>query len=61
MTDAKTLARTWHEMFNRHAGDLYPGRYTEEACRELAEQSLEIRALAREKQSTIVAHNYLYP
>ena len=61
MTKAEMLARKWHELFNRHAEDLYPGRYTKEKCKELAEQALAIRARAREKKSTIVAHNYLYP
>jgi len=59
--NARELARHWHELFNRHAGDLYPGRYTEEKCLELAEQALEIGSLTREKRSVIVAHNYLYP
>jgi quinolinate synthase len=58
---AKQLANTWYESFSRFAEDLYPGRYTKELCLELAGQALEIKALAREKQSTIVAHNYLYP
>ncbi len=61
MTNATNLAHTWHDLFNRHAGDLYPGRYTEEKCRELAEQAIEIKARVREKGSIIVAHNYLYP
>jgi len=30
-------------------------------CIELAEQAEEVRALAKEKSSTLVAHNYLYP
>ncbi len=55
------LADRWHKLFNRYASDLYPGRYTREKCRELAEQAIEIQRLAREKQSTIVVHNYLYP
>jgi quinolinate synthase len=55
------LADQWYELFSRHAEDLYPGRYTREKCLELAEMALEIRALASQKGSTIVAHNYLYP
>src|SRR4051812_36051027 len=58
---AKKLATTWYESFSRYAEDLYPGRYTKAVCLELAEQALEIKALAQKKQSTIVAHNYLYP
>jgi quinolinate synthase len=58
---AKQLSKQWYESFSRYAEDLYPGRYTKELCLELAEQALEIKALALQKQSTIVAHNYLYP
>ncbi|MBM3464498.1 MAG: quinolinate synthase NadA [Armatimonadetes bacterium] len=54
-------ASEWYELFNRYAGDLYPGRYTLERCRELAEMSDRISELAARKQSTIIAHNYLYP
>lgn len=60
-TDAKALAANWYDLFSRYAADLYPGRYTREKCLQLAEQAVEIRRLAAEKQSTIVAHNYLYP
>lgn len=56
----ETAAR-WHEMFNRHAGDLYPGLYTEAHCLELAEQAAEIVALAAQKRSLIAVHNYLPP
>jgi quinolinate synthase len=59
--DANSLAEEWYELFSRHAADLYPGRYTREMCRTLAQQAVEIRRLAAEKQSTLVAHNYLYP
>lgn len=58
---ARGLASRWYELFSRHAEDLYPGRYTQEKCLELAELAFEIIDLAREKHSTIVAHNYLYP
>jgi quinolinate synthase len=58
---AAELARTWHDRFQRHAADLFPGLYTLEYCRELAELAVEIRALAVEKKSTIVAHNYQRP
>ncbi len=57
----KELARHWHELFSQYAEDLYPARYTYEKCLELAEIALDIKALTREKRSTIVAHNYLYP
>lgn len=55
------LAAAWHDRFTRYAVDLYPGRYTPERCRELAEQAIEIRRLAAEKGSTVVVHNYLHP
>ena len=58
---ARELATQWEELFNLHASDLYPGRYATAKCLELAEQGLEIKQLAAEKQSLIVAHNYLYP
>lgn len=60
MTDNE-LGRKWYELFNRLAGDLYPGRYTTGLCLTLAEQAIEIRELALQKESVIVAHNYLYP
>ena len=59
--ESTILAKQWYELFSRYTSDLYPGRYTPEKCRELAELALEIRALAKAKQSTIVAHNYVYP
>jgi len=59
--EAQRLAADWYERFSRYAADLYPGRYTQARCLHLAEQALEIRRLAAEKGSTIVAHNYLYP
>jgi len=51
----------WYELFCRFAGDLYPGRYTRDYVRDLAEAGRRVVALAREKRSTIVAHNYQYP
>ncbi len=51
----------WYDKFNRFAGDLYPGRYSREFVRDLVEQGREVRALAEEKGSVIVAHNYQYP
>lgn len=59
--DAKTLATKWHDLFSRHAEDLYPGRYTAARCLELAELALEIKALAAAKGSKIAVHNYLLP
>lgn len=59
--DIKELGLHWYELFNRHAEDLYPGRYTRERCLLLAKQAFEIKRLAAQKSSTIVAHNYLYP
>lgn len=58
---ASNLARQWYERINRPAADLYPGRYTDDVCRTLAEQALEILALLREKRSTLLVHNYLTP
>src|ERR1051325_3941637 len=55
------LADRWYELFNRYAADLYPGRYTAERCRDLAEMAGEIRALAAQKGSKIAVHNYLLP
>ncbi len=59
--DPQSLAAEWYELFSRYAADLYPGRYTPERCRELAQQAIEVRRLAKQKNSTIVAHNYLFP
>lgn len=61
VNNALELGRQWHGLFSLRAEDLYPGRYTLPYCVELAEESIEIRRLAKEKGSTIVAHNYLYP
>ena len=59
--DILRLADKWHGLFSRFAEDLYPGRYTPAFCVELAEKAFEVRRLAIEKGSTIVAHNYQYP
>lgn len=58
---ASSIGQAWYEQFNRLAGDLYPGRYTPSFCNELAEEAERIRAIALEKRSVILAHNYLYP
>lgn len=58
---AHELAAAWYDRFARYAADLYPDRYTPMFCAELAEQAMEVRALAAKKGSTIVVHNYLYP
>ncbi len=55
------LARVWYERFSRNAEDLYPGRYTPDFCRELAELAQEVKALAAAKGSLIAAHYYQYP
>ncbi len=60
-SEAEALASDWYERFSRWAEDIYPGRYTWERTRALAEMAIEIRELARAKGSTLVAHNYLYP
>ena len=59
--NTRELGLKWHDLFSKYAEDLYPGRYTLNKCLELAEQAEEIRRLADEKKSTIVAHNYLFP
>ena len=51
----------WYDRFSRYAEDLYPGRYTTGYVRDLVEMGRRIRALAKEKHSTIVSHNYQYP
>lgn len=51
----------WYDRFNRFAGDLYPDRYTHDFVRELVEQGREVKSLAAQKGSVIVAHNYQYP
>lgn len=58
---AKEMANDWYDKFSRFAEDLYPGRYTWEFTRRLAEMGEEIIRKAKEKNSTIVVHNYLYP
>jgi quinolinate synthase len=57
----KAIAKKWYEDFNRLAGDLYPDRYTKSFCAELADQAVDVRMLAWQKGSTIVAHNYQFP
>ncbi len=51
----------WYDIFNRAAGDLYPGRYTREYTAELVDTARKVAELAAQKQSLIVAHNYQYP
>ena len=51
----------WHDDFSRFAEDLYPRRYSRDYVKLLAEMGEEVRRLARQKNSTIVAHNYQYP
>jgi quinolinate synthase len=53
--------QVWYDRFNRLAGDLYAGRYNRSRIQELAEIAGEVRRLAHEKRSTILAHNYVYP
>lgn len=52
---------SWYDDFNRFAGDLYEGRYTSDYVKDLVELGKEVRTLADEKGSLIVAHNYQYP
>jgi len=51
----------WYDGFNRHAGDLYPERYTREFVEELVETGRKVRELVPQKQSLSVAHNYQNP
>ena len=51
----------WHDDFSRFAEDLYPDRYPRDYVKLLAEMGEEVWSLARQKNSTIVAHNYQYP
>ncbi|MEN9407993.1 MAG: hypothetical protein RLZZ455_1209 [Candidatus Parcubacteria bacterium] len=60
MTSQK-LGLDWYEKFSKYAEDLYPSRYTKDYCIDLAGIALEIQRLKKEKRSTIVSHNYLYP
>lgn len=61
MATRDQIAWRWYEYFNRLAGDLYPDQYPLFRCKELAEQSIEIHALAAEKSSSLVVHYYLRP
>lgn len=61
MSESHVLAHRWYDLFARYAEDLYPGRYTHAKCHELADMAVEVRALAKAKGSTVVAHNYQYP
>ena len=58
---ARELGKRFYEKCARDASDLYPGRYDLLFCITCAEVALPINQLKREKRSTIVAHNYLYP
>jgi len=58
---AQETATRWYDLFSRHAADLYPGRYTQAHCLELAEMAEEIKAMAAAKGSKIAVHNYLLP
>ncbi len=53
--------QVWWENLSRYAEDLYPGRYTRDYVKTLAELSQQVEVLARQKKSRVVAHNYQYP
>ena len=55
------LAIRYYDNFSRFAEDLYPGRYTFPACRELAEQGIETQRLSGEKGSLKLVHYYQRP
>lgn len=59
--NVQAIADTLLDLTGRYASDLYPGRYTPDRCRELAEMYVEIKALAAQKRSKIAVHNYLLP
>ncbi|MBI4142956.1 quinolinate synthase NadA [Candidatus Uhrbacteria bacterium] len=61
MVTAHELGAEWYDRFARSATDLYPWRYSLRICRELATQAIEILALLKEKRSTLLVHNYLFP
>ncbi len=54
-------AEDWYFKFSKFAKDLYPSRYTVAKCIDLMKLAIEIKYWAEEKESIIVAHNYLYP
>lgn len=56
-----SLGTKWYDLFNRYAQDLYPGRYTLEKCKDLADIYSEVNELRNKKDSAILSHNYLYP
>lgn len=56
-----SLGTKWYDLFNRYAQDLYPGRYTLEKCKNLADIYSEVNELRNKKDSAILSHNYLYP
>ena len=41
---------SWYEDFNRFAGDLYPGRYTRDAVKDLVEVGRQVNQAAKEKK-----------
>ena len=51
----------WYQRFSRYAEDLYPGRYTRDYVKQLVGVALQVKNLAQQKGSAIVAHNYQYP
>ncbi len=59
--NVKIQFEAWYERFNRLSDDLYPGRYSHEYVGELVETAKEVITLARQKNSLIIAHNYVYP
>ena len=58
---ADSLGTKWYDLFNKYAQDLYPGQYTLEKCKDLANIYLEIMNLKQKKDSIILSHNYLFP
>lgn len=59
MSTISRTARTWTDLFEQYAADLFPGRYNYDKVLDLVGQAYEIERLAKEKDSTILIHNYL--
>ena len=47
MGSERALGDAWHAMFNRYAADLFPGKYTLDACRDMAAMGRPPRRDAR--------------
>ena len=50
-----------HKLFQAHAADIYPGRYTLAYCASLADRANEALQLLSQKRVLLLVHNYQYP